>query len=278
MAWLSFLRSRDFDPAAFERQLALLAKKITTNERNLGKYRFVHQKVRKMIHFYGIGFYVAYVGYVLYGYGWNVTSFPPRTLVLLVTIPFLLFLLIRVTALIYQARVKRTKAAIEQYRFEHESKIDDLKEKTKFSSTQALLNRFADGGDVKAELDDEIAEKRRKLDEIKKLQLEDETRRAQSIESKSWFDSIVDTVVGSEELNAEHRYALICSKCFNHNGLAPPGTLPIEVRYVCPRCGTLNGEVAQVKANPTMGDMPVKPGKENQETQEDPKVIDATNT
>lgn len=38
---------------------------------------------------------------------------------------------------------------------------------------------------------------------------------------KQWYDKVADAILGDDELegSASSRYALICQKCFAHNGL-----------------------------------------------------------
>jgi len=59
--------------------------------------------------------------------------------------------------------------------------------------------------------------------------------------SKTFFDRVLDLLVGEDENAADHRYALICRHCRAHNGLAPPGERGDSVGYLCGRCGGWNG-------------------------------------
>lgn len=43
---------------------------------------------------------------------------------------------------------------------------------------------------------------------------------------QQWFDKVLDVLVG--EVGAETKYALVCSRCFAHNGLV----LPQEVESI----------------------------------------------
>lgn len=58
----------------------------------------------------------------------------------------------------------------------------------------------------------------------------------------SWYDKILDIIVGEDEYSPKSRYALICGNCRRHNGLAQPGELPQYVIYICPQCGFRNGQ------------------------------------
>lgn len=55
--------------------------------------------------------------------------------------------------------------------------------------------------------------------------------------SPTWMDRFMDALIGDDSRN--QKYALICSQCFNHNGLATPELFD-TVRYRCPNCGFFN--------------------------------------
>ncbi|KAK7680653.1 hypothetical protein QCA50_016218 [Cerrena zonata] len=66
-------------------------------------------------------------------------------------------------------------------------------------------------------------------------------------QSRTLQDRILDYIIGSENNESiENRFALICSKCYHHNGLAPPGSSnPQEIVYICPYCGLINGDASK---------------------------------
>ena len=79
---------------------------------------------------------------------------------------------------------------------------------------------------------------------------------------KQWYDKLADAILGDEDTSASGastRYALICQKCFAHNGLVKESmwedarTYPDAIarhkreltrfaraEYVCPKCGYFN--------------------------------------
>lgn len=57
--------------------------------------------------------------------------------------------------------------------------------------------------------------------------------------NRTWVDRVLDLIVGDES-NAS-KYALICEKCFTHNGLALPEEFE-SVQYSCPKCGHFNAK------------------------------------
>ncbi|KIW08221.1 uncharacterized protein PV09_01149 [Verruconis gallopava] len=59
----------------------------------------------------------------------------------------------------------------------------------------------------------------------------------------SWYDRILDALLGEDETSAKNRFALICSSCRLVNGQAPPGAKTLEDvgKWRCIACGTMNG-------------------------------------
>ncbi|KAN0061322.1 hypothetical protein ACQY0O_006168 [Thecaphora frezii] len=58
---------------------------------------------------------------------------------------------------------------------------------------------------------------------------------------KTWMDKVADAVLGADPSSAgpEQKYALICTRCYMHNGLALKEEFD-EIQYVCPHCGQFN--------------------------------------
>ncbi|KAI6043718.1 hypothetical protein EDC04DRAFT_639906 [Pisolithus marmoratus] len=59
---------------------------------------------------------------------------------------------------------------------------------------------------------------------------------------KQWYDKLADAILGEDESSvgvAASRYALICQKCFAHNGLVKESQWE-ETQYICPKCGFFN--------------------------------------
>ncbi|KAL0950410.1 hypothetical protein HGRIS_010367 [Hohenbuehelia grisea] len=59
---------------------------------------------------------------------------------------------------------------------------------------------------------------------------------------KQWYDKLADALLGDEDQAggpASSRYALICEKCFKHNGLVKESMWE-DAQYMCPKCGHFN--------------------------------------
>lgn len=65
----------------------------------------------------------------------------------------------------------------------------------------------------------------------------------------SWYDKIMDLLLGEDEAAAKNRIVLICRSCRQVNGQAPPGTRSLAELGIwkCMACGASNGEVNEGK-------------------------------
>lgn len=66
---------------------------------------------------------------------------------------------------------------------------------------------------------------------------------------KQWYDKLADAILGDDEQSFQSpssRFALICEKCFNHNGLVKESMWE-DAQYVCPKCGHFNASVKAKK-------------------------------
>ncbi|GLB34401.1 putative predicted integral membrane zinc-ribbon metal-binding protein [Lyophyllum shimeji] len=66
---------------------------------------------------------------------------------------------------------------------------------------------------------------------------------------KQWYDKLADAVLGDDDHTpnpSTSRYALICEKCFAHNGLVKESMWE-DAQYICPKCGHFNRSVNSKK-------------------------------
>ncbi|KAI0297801.1 hypothetical protein B0F90DRAFT_1938574 [Multifurca ochricompacta] len=78
---------------------------------------------------------------------------------------------------------------------------------------------------------------------------------------KLWYDKLADALLGDEEPSANvaaSRYALICQKCFTHNGLVKEDMWE-DAQYVCPRCGHFNPSARSQRKGPQPQPQPQSP-------------------
>ncbi|KAJ4778346.1 integral membrane metal-binding family protein (DUF2296) [Rhynchospora pubera] len=175
---------------------------------------------------------------------------------------------------------ERDKNTLERLREERQEKIDELKERTNYYTTQQLIQRYdldpaekaaaaavlasklgTDSG-LKLSLGDEsnvlsspkLPRKRsigpaldaieESLNEYSESDDIEETNqkglekyKISGVNSEGWFAQLAALLVGEHPSQC---YALICSKCHMHNGLARKEDLPF-ITYYCPHCHALNG-------------------------------------
>lgn len=62
-------------------------------------------------------------------------------------------------------------------------------------------------------------------------------QRSHDFKSPTWLDRLMDSIIGDDSRN--QKYALICARCYNHNGIVPPEQFN-SIRYTCPNCGLFN--------------------------------------
>ncbi|KIJ34298.1 hypothetical protein M422DRAFT_52067 [Sphaerobolus stellatus SS14] len=68
---------------------------------------------------------------------------------------------------------------------------------------------------------------------------------------KQWYDKLADAILGDDTAGAASspasRYALICERCFTHNGLVTEAQWE-DAQYLCPKCGHFNMSARAKKA------------------------------
>ncbi|ODV63568.1 Lnp1p ASCRUDRAFT_30610 [Ascoidea rubescens DSM 1968] len=251
MGWFFFSSKKEFNPLTFEKELDEINKKIVKNEKFLVQFRKSFFKYKKLFNFYTIIGYLLYLIYsiVLKNVNPNIHI---HLLIILLT-PVIIYTINLLLNYYYNRRIVSILKYIKRLRFQHDSKIRELKEKTNFLKTKRLLKKY--------NLVDQIEQKIKQKQELKKrkqflkekynidLLIPANSPLYNSISNEnnksnngSWYDSIFGILIGSDEVPNENRYALICLKCFQHNGLGTPGKLPHEITYVCPKCGFLNNK------------------------------------
>lgn len=233
-------KSKKFDPTRFESELQYVSSRITKNEKRLRKYVAQRRHYQRVIPLYLTTVYVAYFSYV-YKFG---DLLDAKTVVRLITIPVIIGVIYYVVLAIFSYLINKTEASLEYWKNEHREKLDTLKERTNFDKTKELLARFSNGEDLK-EMEKEAEEINKKRQEyIELIQSGEKGKIFDDLKknaNSSMYDYFITKLLGENEMEPDNRYALICSTCFAHNGLAPPGKLAKDVQYKCPNCGTMNG-------------------------------------
>ncbi|QPG73745.1 hypothetical protein FOA43_001058 [Brettanomyces nanus] len=231
-----FFKSK-FDPDTFEKELRKLSVEITRNERQLRVWKTKKSQYMRQLPIYLISGYVIYLGYI----------YMRNRYKNLKVVSFAMAIAMAIGCFIYMERhlldyiISAKERHIEGLKERHSEKLALLKEKTNFNRTKDMLVRYSNGDDIE-ELEKEVKQNELKRQEYLK-KIENDPNR----DSSHVYGGLMDLMMGQDEMSSDRRYALICEKCLQHNGLAPPGE--VNVKYICPRCGWLNGsEVKDVTA------------------------------
>jgi len=126
----------------------------------------------------------------------------------------------RVIGAWYRRRIGGSEDELKSLRNKQKCKIEELKHMTDYYQTKGLIERFDPEGKVESPLFSI---------EPKEIILPPSYDFSQQIDSSfptpvpappstpTWMDRLVDAIIGDERSS---KYALICRKCFAHNGLA----------------------------------------------------------
>lgn len=76
---------------------------------------------------------------------------------------------------------------------------------------------------------------------------------AQGKRTYGWMDRLTEAIVGDDSRYS--KYALICDRCFMHNGLVLPEELGTK-KYICPNCGFFHNEHLTPKPQLVSSDIP----------------------
>lgn len=212
----------------YEKELQQLSAKIKSLTN-------VQQKLKRRKHSLSLSFtlysLIVYILYAIYTFIFLSSNY--NSISILVAVPIGIFLFRKLIIIFFNRLITYNEDTLVDLTETQEKKLEELKESTNFYTTKALLERYKDkdltaSQSAAGSIPGNLSNSSNQL-----IPGEDY--------EPSWYDSILDTIVGPDETSPNSRYALICSQCHNHNGLAPPGQLPSEVIYICPYCGTHNG-------------------------------------
>ncbi|RDX51720.1 hypothetical protein OH76DRAFT_1401138 [Lentinus brumalis] len=186
----------------------------------------------------------------------------------------IVFLFVRRIMQMWYTRIGNAEEkALVKLRKQQRDKIEEVKQKTNYYTMRNLIERYEDGP---GPVPDSPAGLRRRIPPQpqapippqlsvpptpqRNLQLNPQTpapgqltpglqqqlspspQRPIPPPRKQWFDKVADAILGDDDAStsgAASRYALICQKCFAHNGLVKESMWE-DAQYVCPKCGYFN--------------------------------------
>ena len=268
------LLSRPSSPD-YEQILADLTTRIAGLEARVSTVRHRERRWSVWIISYGVLIYILYVLYVfLYPRGrpWV----PYRPLVDAVTLlagPLVVYYTRRLVSWAYGRKIAGLETTLRSQRAQQRLKVEELKNSTSYYKTKGLIERFDVGPDgepihvgstsTSLPIMPLVSEATPPPPPSGSVPPQNPVREAVAMTTaamapprpaptpQTWLDRLVDAIIGDDR---NSRFALICQKCYAHNGLARAEEFD-TIQYVCPNCHHLNigkdriGEIELIDAN-----------------------------
>ncbi|KAJ7283141.1 hypothetical protein C8J57DRAFT_1291352 [Mycena rebaudengoi] len=280
MSFLLRLFRGEKPPDDYETILATLAANIQKRQTLLSEIRLRERKATTLVTLYAIVAWLAYLAVWYFGFvaapsgaHGRVRGVERALRALPVFIgPILILFIRRIVQIWYNRKGNAEEKTLQTLLKEQRSKVEEIKKKTNFYSTRDLLSRY-DGSAPSSPQPQTPQKGRQSMGGAQALQKPNAPSplaapapppQPQVPAQRKWYDALADVLVGAEDSGpASQKYALICEKCFTHNGLVPEIAYP-DAQYKCPKCGHFNAS-ARSKAgrgalvSPTSPTSPTSP-------------------
>jgi len=254
----------------YENVLSKLAESIDKKKAQLADIRLRERRTTLLFTLYSFFLWVAYTAawYLeLLPRSWGTTDVLKVLKALPVgAVPVIIVFIRRLVQMFYSWRASSEEAALKKLLTEQKGKIAEIKKKTNYDSTRNLLEKY---GETSARPDQPSPLRQRgppgalpgnqPSTPLRQLgtppagtppgmtpprplppYLRPSGSNLPPPQTRKWYDTLADALLGPDEQAASReKYALICAKCFNHNGLVAPSEWE-DVQYKCPRCGHFN--------------------------------------
>ncbi|KAF9226962.1 hypothetical protein BS17DRAFT_776398 [Gyrodon lividus] len=179
--------------------------------------------------------------------------------------PILILFARRMMQIWYSWKGGREEKTLMEVLRKQRAKVEEIKKKTNYYSTRSLIEKYDEPSPLSpsktplrkrkvppAEPKTPLAPQQ--LPQQRQLQTPNGQTRGPMLQlsptpqpiqatRKQWYDKVADAILGDDDGQsvsvAASRYALICQRCFAHNGLVKE-SLWEDTQYVCPKCGFFN--------------------------------------
>ncbi|TFK33254.1 hypothetical protein BDQ12DRAFT_691308 [Crucibulum laeve] len=192
--------------------------------------------------------------------------------------PIVILFIRRIVQIWYQRKGDAEEKSLQSLLKQQRSKVEEIKKKTNFYSTRDLIQKYDDSTPMNTPLRQRIVLGQPQLVTPQRMParpagppntdpnsaFQTPARPNPSLQAhltpstpsfatgpprKQWYDKLADALLGDEETAAgppSSRYALICEKCFAHNGLVKESMWE-DAQYVCPKCNHFNASARSKK-------------------------------
>lgn len=256
----------------YEHELPRLSEQIVESKTHFLKVQTAQRRLPFLFLLESTTLYVVYVAIYLSGF------LKSRIYkILLFVIPVVIWLVRRSLSAVLRWRLDRAKTKLDGLVSKRKTLVEDYKKKTNYEKILKLIED-PEHLDEQKESSDRGGRRSQPVPTHEQPGVATSTIKSSvpktmppglvpdsiPIYHASWVDRLLDLAIGEDAQSPTSRYALICTKCNAHNGLAPSGKLADEVPYDCPACGHHNGPASQQLNESDAADDEVMPvGSEN---------------
>ncbi|KAF8518271.1 hypothetical protein BU17DRAFT_76178 [Hysterangium stoloniferum] len=243
----------------YEQVLASIALSIQKRQTRLSELRLRERRATLLVTTWTFAAWAGYValwwagiigvrGQTMRSVGWGLP---------VVVGPVIILFTRRIVQLWYTQKGNAEEKTLKELLVQQRTKIEEIKKKTNYYSTKSLLDRYDEGPASKpppkpAKPVQGVA--RRKPSTHKALLPPLPplcTLPPLPPPQKQWYDKLADALLGDDTASTgaspSSRYALICERCFSHNGLVKEEQWE-DAQYLCPKCGHFNQSARARKA------------------------------
>ncbi|KAJ7596398.1 hypothetical protein C8J56DRAFT_1011219 [Mycena floridula] len=261
--WRLFAKKPEED---YETVLSKLLEDIQKRQLRLDEIRLRERRATLTVTIYTLAAWGAYVGmwyFGIWGYS-NKTEKALRAIPVLAG-PILILFIRRIVQLWYSRKGDAEEKTLQAARKERHTKVEELKKRTNYYSTRDLIQKYEEpqtpnrtpqrppqmgnGPQMtnRASPNGQATpSQQQQRNPIPAIALASSTPSKPVHIQKQWYDKLADAVLGDDGGQEVARFALICEKCFAHNGLVKE-TVWEDTQYVCPNCKHFNASLRSKK-------------------------------
>ncbi|KAJ6605963.1 hypothetical protein B0H10DRAFT_2075372 [Mycena sp. CBHHK59/15] len=255
-------------PDDYETILATLATNIQKRQTLLSEIRLRERKATMLVTLYAILGWLMYLAFWYYGVvsagrGANgqvrgaeraLRALPVFVGLFLMKprskYPLSILFIRRIVQVWYNRKGNAEEKTLQTLLKEQRAKVEEIKKKTNYYSTRDLLSKY-DGsapnspqqhGPPPQTPQRASGQRQQKSAAPSPLAVPPPPQVPAGPPQRKWYDVLADVLVGADDgasTPASQRYALICEKCFAHNGLVPEIAWA-DTQYTCPKCSHFN--------------------------------------
>jgi hypothetical protein len=242
--------------------LSALANDIRKRQVQLSEIRLRERRATLLVTLYTLAAWVAYVSLWYTNFLPNIRgrgspNSMEKALGALPVIlgPIVILFIRRIVQIWYSRKGDAEERTLQNLLKQQREKVEEIKKKTNYYSTRELLQRYDDSPSATPPqqkpvptIQTPVTPQQRKPPQVNSAaprtpvspalmqQLSATSSTPPEPPRKQWLDKIVDVVLGDDD---SARFALICEKCFSHNGLVKESVWE-DTQYVCPKCKHFN--------------------------------------